>query len=91
MAACSGSSQVVRLLVGAVAASAVSIKEVLDLLEGFPIDDRLMASLALDATSGDDPGVVVAKHPVNHAARKWANRPFEVPRVRSPSSSMISV
>jgi hypothetical protein len=52
-----GAGEVVGVLVGAVAAGAVSVEDVLDLLEGLAVDDRLVTSLALDAVSGDDPDV----------------------------------
>jgi hypothetical protein len=39
--------QIVGVLVGAVPAGAVSVENMLDLLEGLPIDDRLVASGAL--------------------------------------------
>jgi hypothetical protein len=34
-------------------------EDLLDLLEGLPVDGRLVASLALDALMGHDPDVVV--------------------------------
>ncbi len=49
------------MLVGAVAACAVPVEDLLDALEGHAVDDRLVASLALDAVERDDPDVVVVK------------------------------
>ncbi len=67
--------EVVGVLVGAVAGGAVGIEHPLDLIEGLPVDDRLVAPLALDASARDDADVVVvAEHPVDHAARERAAR-----------------
>jgi hypothetical protein len=67
--------QIVGVLVRAVAASAMGVQNALGLIEGLPVDDRLMASGALDALAGDDADVVVVpEHPVNHAARERGAR-----------------
>jgi hypothetical protein len=66
-----GALEVVAVLVGAVAAGAMAVQNLLHAVEGLAVDDGLVASLALDARAGHDPGVeVVSEYPVDHAARE---------------------
>lgn len=59
--------EVVEVLLGAVAGVTVSVEDLLHLLEGVSVDDRGVASLALDAFAGNDPDVVIIAQEAVHA------------------------
>ncbi|HEY2141884.1 MAG TPA: hypothetical protein VGG98_07485 [Solirubrobacteraceae bacterium] len=70
---------------GAVAAGAVAIQHLLHLIEGRPVDQGIVAPLALDAVQRHDPDVVVvSEYPVHGAARDGFAWPLGGPAGAQP-------
>jgi hypothetical protein len=69
--------EVMKVLLGAVSGEAVGVEDLLDLLEGRPVDDCWVTPLTRDALVRHDPDVVVvAQDAIDAVAAQWLGWPL---------------